>query len=326
MTMKLTLLSLLALLAGALLFAGCGATGDDDDSADDDDDSAAMDDDDSAAMDDDDSAEGPACESAQAAFEACALIGDWDVVEADFCTMEGMIDAMDLETYQGCVEGGLMALDCSLATSEAEAMRQIEEYLLATAGCEGFGPDAPEATLNSIEISCTDLGGDTETSGNHSTWTVDLFIEPGWLDASDMALFMWDRNAGRYIDPHQPFTSWENTASGDFGSYDDWSISLDGWATIPETADAQADTSTPEATLLKCRDSAGGSQVENRDFMVCATDFNYLDLSHCWFCGEGFGEASTTDTVGTFGAWAATEIFDDTTSTTYPCFYADDTP
>ncbi len=307
---KLNLLWLLAVLIGATAVTGCPAlTGDDDDSA----------------TDDDDSAEGTTCDTLQAAFEACSVIGGWDVGDVDFCTLQDDVDAADLDAWLGCSEGALMALECSAVDSAEAATAALNAHMFMTAGCEDFA-EAPGMTLDAIEIECSEEAG---PGAVHSAWNVELNVMPGW--ATDISLFMWDGNTFdatwandvHYVDSWLPLTDWDNTESGDFSAFDVWSIDFSGY-------DNFGDAETEGGTFLKCVDSAGVPQIENRDFMVCGTDFTYEDVSECWYCGNFFGEGAGTNSVdyGTVGAfdngtdaWEATVEFSDTASAKYPCFY-----
>ncbi len=326
MSIKNNIFWLIAMLGGALTLAGCpNILTDDDDSASDDDDSASDDDDSSA--DDDDSAAG-GCEDLQAAFEACGTTGSWDGTQADFCGMYDAIDAADQPAFLGCTEGALASLDCASLTSAKEAMSSLEFYLLDTVGCEDFGPETPVMELDAIEVSCSEEAG----PGNiHSAWNVELNVEPGWIASGSLSLFLWDGNTFNanwandvhYVDAWLPVGTWNNDESGDYSLYDTWSTDFDGYSDL-------GDAQTNDGTFLKCVDSAGVPQIENRDFMVCATDFTYPAVSECWYCGNSFGEAAGTNSVdhGTIGmwddgtdTWTATEEFSDTASADYPCFY-----
>jgi hypothetical protein len=327
MTLKHPLLWLLALLGGTLTLGGCSIlNGDDDDSASDDDDSAS--DDDDSVSDDDDSTAATTCDDLQASYEACALVGGWDAGTVDMCTAYDLIDVADQDAWLGCAEGALLDLDCSGVSSSDEAFDAIGRYMLETAGCEDFGPETPPMELDAIEISCSAEAG----PGNvHSAWNVELNVTPGWIASDSLELFLWDGNTFdatwandvHYVDAWLPLTDWTNDESGDFSSYDTWSTDFMGYSTL-------GDAQTNDGTFLKCVDSNGVPQIENRDFMVCATDFTYPDVTECWFCGNYYGEAAGTNSVdhGTVGSyedgtdtWDSTQEFTDTASAEYPCYY-----
>jgi hypothetical protein len=194
--------------------------------------------------------------------------------------------------------------------------------------------DLPLA-LVSIDISCEDLVRDENTD-----WTVTVTTE-GWIAYNEgeedwaLKLFMWDGNTWEdhhWIDSWQPFYWFTNELWGSDATEcaalgvaadqcDQWQINFTGWDDIAE-ADATGET------ILKCYDSNGVPQFENRDYMVCANDFADETIEHCWYCGDYFGEpaGTTADPVGTVGSFDGDAGMWTATDQSANCVYAGTNP
>ncbi|MCP4870354.1 MAG: hypothetical protein GY898_16745 [Proteobacteria bacterium] len=155
-------------------------------------------------------------------------------------------------------------------------------------------PD-PVMELDVVEIACVD---EVEGRDLTTTWTVTVEVF-GWLE--NPVFFMWDQvpfEGHHFIDSNQPWIDgWDNTDFGSDGAYDVWEITF-------EAHDNISDAEATDGTILRCYDSGGNLQIEEFNYMVCATDFFY-GTEGCAFIGYDFGEAAgtTANPVGTVGAY-----------------------
>jgi hypothetical protein len=150
--------------------------------------------------------------------------------------------------------------------------------------------------IDVVEIACVD---EIEGRDLTSTWTitVDVF---GWLE--DPILFIWDQipyETYHFIDSDQPWrdTSWDNLDWDPNGLWDSWAISFEGHDNIP---DAEA----VGGTVFRCYDSNHVEQIEEFNYMICATDSHYGGET-CVFIGYDFGEpgGTTANPRGTVGGY-----------------------
>jgi len=156
-------------------------------------------------------------------------------------------------------------------------------------------PD-PELELSVVEIACVD-----EVAGRDltSTWTITVDVL-GWLE--NPVFFMWDQFAFdnyHYIDSTQPWID-DDWTNPDFTSdpyTDTWTVTFEGYDDIGEAEAA-------DGTVFRCYDSGGNLQIEEFNFMLCATDFFYGDES-CAFIGFDFGAmaGTTANPMGTVGGF-----------------------
>ena len=158
-------------------------------------------------------------------------------------------------------------------------------------------PD-PEMELDVVEIACVD---EVEGRDLTTTWTitVDVF---GWLE--NPIWFMWDQlpyEGYHFIDSTQPWIGgddgWSNIDFGSDGEYDTWELVIEAHDNIPDAEAALG-------TIFRCYDSGGNLQIDEFNFMLCATDFFYGDES-CAFIGYDFGEdaGTTANPLGTVGGY-----------------------
>ena len=129
--------------------------------------------------------------------------------------------------------------------------------------------------------------------------------------ATDVKLFMWDgfgidgnNQTIHFQDDNQPWTMSNTDYSWpDLGQWDEYAIGrgeaggafpitdVDG-SDVPELQihDNITDAEANSGTILDCYDGNAQPNVENHNYMVCATDFYDDSNKQCWFCGDDLGD------------------------------------
>ena len=152
--------------------------------------------------------------------------------------------------------------------------------------------------IQTLDIYCE---GDPDLARAQSGhWEFVLNVE-GY--ASDVKLFMWDgfgidgnNQTIHFQDDNQPWELSNIDYSDELGQWDEYAIGtgeLDILGnTVPalEIHDNITDAEAASGTILDCYDGNSQPNVENHNYMVCATDFYDDTNNQCWFCGDDLGD------------------------------------
>jgi len=184
-----------------------------------------------------------------------------------------------------------------------------------SAGDDDDSADAdPIMEIDAIEVGCEP---DTTAANQHSNWRL-ILRTLGWVGTTP-ELFLWDNFTfgptdgspdRHYVDSWLPLTTFSNgdpldpvdplNGIGEDGEFDTWWADFGGYDDFTVANDN-------DGTFLRCEDSAGQPTVDLRYYMVCAEDFFYADLRHCWLCGDPatVGAPAGTNSIefGTVGSY-----------------------
>ena len=169
----------------------------------------------------------------------------------------------------------------------------------ATAGDDddSAAPILPMA-LTSVDVYCE--GDPSLARAQSGSWEFLVTLE-GY--ASEVKLFMWDgfgidgnNPTIHFQDDNQPWELSNTDYSDKLGQWDEYAIGTGDTdvvgANVPDLEIHQtiADAEAANGTIMDCYDANSQPNVENHNYMVCATDFYDATNNQCWLCGDDLGD------------------------------------